>query len=70
MYFKQLVKEDLGCASYIVGCTNAGVCAVAGGFVPASAPGIGSGAAGPVPLSPLSPPLPLVPLSPAPRLKG
>src|SRR6202163_3312595 len=28
MYFKQLVKEDLGCASYIVGCTNAGVCAV------------------------------------------
>src|SRR5438874_8749940 len=27
MYFKQLVKEDLGCASYIVGCTNAGVCA-------------------------------------------
>lgn len=28
MYFKQLVKEDLGCASYIVGCLNAGVCAV------------------------------------------
>ena len=28
MYFKQLVKEDLGCASYIVGCTIAGVCAV------------------------------------------
>src|SRR5712692_6331914 len=28
MYFKQLVKEDLGCASYIVGCTNAAVCAV------------------------------------------
>src|SRR5437588_1941393 len=28
MYFKQLVKEDLGCASYMVGCTNAGVCAV------------------------------------------
>jgi glyoxylase-like metal-dependent hydrolase (beta-lactamase superfamily II)/rhodanese-related sulfurtransferase len=28
MYFKQLVKEDLGCACYIVGCTNAGVCAV------------------------------------------
>ncbi|HZU67256.1 MAG TPA: rhodanese-like domain-containing protein [Ktedonobacteraceae bacterium] len=28
MYFKQLVKEDLGCASYIVGCTSAGVCAV------------------------------------------
>lgn len=28
MYFKQLVKEDLGCASYIVGCTTAGVCAV------------------------------------------
>ncbi len=28
MYFRQLVKEDLGCASYIVGCTNAGVCAV------------------------------------------
>jgi hydroxyacylglutathione hydrolase len=28
MYFKQLVKEDLGCASYIVGCTNAGECAV------------------------------------------
>ncbi|HLI09551.1 MAG TPA: MBL fold metallo-hydrolase [Ktedonobacteraceae bacterium] len=28
MYFKQLVKEDLGCASYIVGCPNAGVCAV------------------------------------------
>src|SRR5213080_1311266 len=28
MYFKQLVKEDLGCASYIVGCTNAGVCVV------------------------------------------
>src|SRR5260221_1588362 len=28
MYFKQLVKEDLGCASYIVGCTSAAVCAV------------------------------------------
>ncbi|MGH2510597.1 MAG: MBL fold metallo-hydrolase, partial [Ktedonobacteraceae bacterium] len=28
MYFKQLVKEDLGCASYIVGCTNAGICAI------------------------------------------
>src|SRR5437588_8795748 len=28
MYFKQIVKEDLGCASYIVGCINAGVCAV------------------------------------------
>jgi hydroxyacylglutathione hydrolase len=28
LYFKQLVKEDLGCASYIVGCTNAGVCAI------------------------------------------
>ncbi len=28
MYFKQMVKEDLGCASYIVGCTSAGVCAV------------------------------------------
>ena len=28
MYFKQLVKEDLGCASYIVGCTSKGVCAV------------------------------------------
>ena len=28
MYFKQLVKEDLGCASYIVGCVNEGVCAV------------------------------------------
>lgn len=28
MYFKQIVKEDLGCASYIVGCTTAGVCAV------------------------------------------
>src|SRR6266702_1715869 len=28
MYFKQLVKEDLGCASYIVGCINKGVCAV------------------------------------------
>jgi hydroxyacylglutathione hydrolase len=28
LYFKQLVKEDLGCASYIVGCTNAGTCAV------------------------------------------
>ncbi len=28
MYFKQLVKEDLGCASYIVGCINTGVCAV------------------------------------------
>jgi hydroxyacylglutathione hydrolase len=28
MYFKQIVKEDLGCAGYIVGCTSAGVCAV------------------------------------------
>jgi glyoxylase-like metal-dependent hydrolase (beta-lactamase superfamily II)/rhodanese-related sulfurtransferase len=28
MYFKQLVREDLGCASYIVGCTGAGICAV------------------------------------------
>ncbi len=28
MYFKQIVKEDLGCASYIVGCTSTGVCAV------------------------------------------
>ena len=28
MYFKQLVKEDLGCASYIVGCTSAGACAI------------------------------------------
>jgi glyoxylase-like metal-dependent hydrolase (beta-lactamase superfamily II)/rhodanese-related sulfurtransferase len=28
VYFKQLVKEDLGCASYIVGCTGAGTCAV------------------------------------------
>ena len=28
MYFKQIIKEDLGCASYIVGCINAGVCAV------------------------------------------
>src|SRR5258706_14287641 len=28
MYFKQLVKEDSGCASYIVGCTGASVCAV------------------------------------------
>ena len=28
MYFKQIVKEDLGCASYIVGCTSAGACAV------------------------------------------
>ena len=28
MYFKQLVKEDLGCASYIVGCPGAGTCAV------------------------------------------
>jgi len=28
MYFKQLVKEDLGCASYLVGDTDAGVCAV------------------------------------------
>lgn len=28
MYFKQIVKEDLGCASYIVGCTSAAVCAV------------------------------------------
>src|ERR1700737_1259760 len=28
MYFKQIVKEDLGCASYIVGCTTAEVCAV------------------------------------------
>lgn len=28
MYFKQLVKEDLGCASYIIGCLSAGSCAV------------------------------------------
>ena len=28
MYFKQLVKEDLGCASYIIGCTNTGTCAI------------------------------------------
>ena len=28
MYFKQLVKEDLGCAGYVVGCTSAAVCAV------------------------------------------
>ena len=28
MYFKQLVKEDLGCASYLVGCASTGVCAV------------------------------------------
>ncbi|HYX50093.1 MAG TPA: MBL fold metallo-hydrolase, partial [Ktedonobacteraceae bacterium] len=28
MYFKQLVKEDLGCASYIVGCTSASTCAI------------------------------------------
>ncbi len=28
MYFKQIVKEDLGCASYIIGCTNASICAV------------------------------------------
>lgn len=28
MYFKQLVKEDLGCACYLVGCTSAGTCAV------------------------------------------
>ena len=28
MCFKQLVKEDLGCASYLVGDTDAGVCAV------------------------------------------
>jgi hydroxyacylglutathione hydrolase len=28
MYFKQLVREDLGCASYLVGDTDAGVCAV------------------------------------------
>jgi hydroxyacylglutathione hydrolase len=28
MYFKQLVKEDLGCASYLVGDTDAGICAV------------------------------------------
>lgn len=28
MYFKQIVKEDLGCAGYIVGCTTAGVCAI------------------------------------------
>ena len=28
MYFKQLVKEDLGCASYIIGCTSAGTCAI------------------------------------------
>jgi hydroxyacylglutathione hydrolase len=28
MYFKQLVKEDLGCASYLVGDTDAAICAV------------------------------------------
>src|SRR5215472_7782778 len=28
MYFKQIVKEDLGCASYIIGCMEEGVCAV------------------------------------------
>jgi hydroxyacylglutathione hydrolase len=28
MYFKQLIREDMGCASYIVGCPEAGVCAV------------------------------------------
>src|SRR4051812_16478465 len=28
MYFKQLVREDLGCASYLVGCVTAGTCAV------------------------------------------
>lgn len=28
MYFKQIIKEDLGCASYIVGSTDEGVCAV------------------------------------------
>ena len=28
MYFKQLVKEDLGCASYLVGCPDAATCAV------------------------------------------
>ena len=28
LYFKQLVKEDLGCASYIIGCTSAGTCAI------------------------------------------
>jgi hydroxyacylglutathione hydrolase len=28
MYFKQLVKEDLGCASYLVGDTDAALCAV------------------------------------------
>src|SRR5260370_37965510 len=28
MYCKQIVKEDLGCASYIVGCPNAEVCGV------------------------------------------
>lgn len=28
MYFKQLVKEDLGCASYLVGCLDAAVYAV------------------------------------------
>ena len=28
MYFKQLIREDLGCAGYIVGCINQGVCAV------------------------------------------
>ena len=28
MFFKQIVKEDLGCASYILGCSNANVCAV------------------------------------------
>jgi len=28
LYFKQLVKEDLGCASYIIGCPSAGTCAI------------------------------------------
>lgn len=28
MYFKQIVKEDLGCAGYIIGCPSAGVCAL------------------------------------------
>src|SRR5437660_12632562 len=28
MYFKQIVKEDLGCAAYMVGCLDKGICAV------------------------------------------
>jgi hydroxyacylglutathione hydrolase len=28
MYFKQLVKEDLGCTRYLVGCPDAAVCAI------------------------------------------